>query len=48
MAHMRELGMDSIKFWAQWRWIHREPDSFHFDTLDKLMDLAQKHELNAK
>jgi len=45
MAHMRELGMDSIKFWAQWRWIHREPNSFHFDTLDELMDLAQKHEL---
>ena len=35
MAHMRELGMDSIKFWAQWRWIHREQDSFTFDTLDR-------------
>jgi len=45
MAHMRELGMDSIKFWAQWRWIHREQDAFYFDTLDELMDLAQKHEL---
>jgi len=45
MAQMRELGMDAIKFWAQWRWIHREQDVFHFDTLDELMDLAQKHGL---
>jgi len=24
MRHMRDLGMDSIKFWAQWRWMHRD------------------------
>ena len=45
MAHMREIGFDSIKFWAQWRWIQREKDSFYFDTLDELMDLAEKHGL---
>lgn len=38
---MQELGFNSVKYWVQWRWSHRDPNRFVFDDLDHLMDLAQ-------
>lgn len=45
LENMKKLGMNSVKFWVQWRWSHRENDNFYFDDLDELMDLAAKYGL---
>lgn len=42
---MRELGLNSVKFWVQWRWSHRQERRFYFDDLDRLMDLAARERL---
>jgi beta-galactosidase len=42
---MRELGFNSVKYWAQWRWSHKQDGSFDFSDLDVLMDLAQANHL---
>ncbi len=42
---MEELGFNAVKYWVQWRWSQRREGSFHFDDLDRLMDLAAKHRL---
>jgi beta-galactosidase len=44
-AHMRELGLTDVKLWVQWRWSQREPDTFIFDDVDHLMDMAAEHQL---
>ncbi len=45
LRRMRELGMESVKFWVQWRWSHRAPGTCDFNDLDQLMDLAAEHRL---
>lgn len=45
LDRIRSLGMNSVKYWVQWRWSHREPDRFEFGDLDELMDLAHAREL---
>jgi beta-galactosidase len=45
LDRMKELGFNSIKYWAQWRWNHPAENEFYWDDLDRLMDLAQKHGL---
>ena len=45
LANMRALGMDTVKFWVQWRWSHRTEQAFYFDDLDRLMDLAAQNGL---
>jgi beta-galactosidase len=45
LRRMRELGFTDVKYWAQWRWSHREPERFVWDDLDRLMDLAQANGL---
>ncbi len=40
MANMKELGFNTVKLWAVWNWIEREPGIFQFDDLDELMDLS--------
>jgi hypothetical protein len=45
LERMKELGFNSIKYWAQWRWNHPAEDEFYWDDLDRLMDLADKHGL---
>lgn len=42
---MRELGMNAVKLWVQWRWSHRRGDRFQFDDVDRLMDLAAENRL---
>jgi len=43
---MRDLGFNQVKYFLQWRWSHRAPDRFHWDDLDRLMDLAGEHGLD--
>ena len=42
---MSSLGMNTVKFWAQWRWSHRAEDKFYFDDLDRLMDLSASNNM---
>jgi beta-galactosidase len=42
---MKALGFNTVKYWVQWRWSHREGDHFVFDDLDQLMDLAKANGL---
>ena len=37
---MRDLGFNAVKCLLEWRWSHRAPDRYHFDDLDRLMNLA--------
>lgn len=45
LKHMKDMGFNTIKYWVQWRWSHREPDSFYFEDLDNLMELAHQNGL---
>ncbi|MEE4194255.1 MAG: beta-galactosidase, partial [Anaerolineae bacterium] len=45
LKKMRYLGFNTVKYWVQWRWSHRQPDSFFFTDLDELMHLASKNDL---
>jgi beta-galactosidase len=45
LGRMAELGFNTVKFWAQWRWNHPAEDQFYWDDLDELMDLSEKHGL---
>ncbi len=45
LGHMAELGFNTVKYWLQWRWNHPEEEQFYFDDIDRLMDLARKHDL---
>ena len=45
LKHIKDLGMNSVKFFVQWRWSHRDENSFYFDDLDTLMDIAHKNNL---
>jgi CheY-like chemotaxis protein len=42
MKNMKELGFNTVKLWAVWNWIEREPGVFTFGDLDELLDLADK------
>jgi beta-galactosidase len=40
LDQLKAHGMNVIKIWAQWRWSQPEENTFYFDDLDRLMDLA--------
>ncbi len=46
LRRMAGSGFNAVKFFAQWRWIHRKPDEFYFEDLDELMDLAAENGLS--
>ncbi len=46
LRRMAESGFNAVKFFAQWRWIHRKPDEFYFEDLDELMNLAAENSLS--
>ncbi|MFA7371936.1 MAG: alpha-amylase family protein [bacterium] len=45
LQRISECGFNMVKFWAQWRWVHRKPETFFFDDLDELMALADEYKL---
>lgn len=45
LKRMADLGFNTVKFWAQWRWNHPAEDRFYWDDLDRLMDLSEQHGL---
>ena len=46
LARIRELGMNCVKFWVQWRWAHREDGTCDFSDLQRLCDLAHANGLD--
>jgi len=45
LDHMAALGFTMVKYWLQWRWNHPNEDTFYFDDVDRLMDLAAERNL---
>lgn len=45
LENMKKNGFNSVKFWVQWGWTHRDENEFYFDDIDRLMDLAYKNGL---
>jgi beta-galactosidase len=39
------LGLNTIKYWVQWRWNNPAEDTYYFEDIDRLMDLAEKNNL---
>ena len=46
IANIKALGMDTIRFWALWKWAEPCPGKFYFEDLHALIQLAQKHDLD--
>ncbi|MFW5712089.1 MAG: beta-galactosidase [Spirochaetota bacterium] len=42
---MRRKGFNTVKQWAVWNWIEREPGVYNFDDLDELVELAARNGL---
>ncbi|MBC8401121.1 MAG: beta-galactosidase [Candidatus Marinimicrobia bacterium] len=40
-----DLGMNTVKYWVQWRWNNPRENEFYFDDIDRLMDLAAENRL---
>ena len=45
LKNMADLGFNTVKFWAQWRWNHPAENRFFFDDIDRLMDIAHRNKL---
>src|SRR5512135_85645 len=45
LATMASLGLNTVKFWVQWRWNAPAEGEYSFDDIDALMDLAQRNRL---
>lgn len=45
LRNIAELGLNTVKFWVQWRWNNPSEGEFYFGDIDELMDLAQKYNL---
>ena len=45
LKNMKAMGLNSVKFWVQWRWTHRGTNDFYYEDIDCLMDLAAKNGL---
>jgi len=45
IAHMKELNFNTIKLWAVWNWIEREPGVYDFSELDELVEICAKYGL---
>jgi hypothetical protein len=46
LAHIRELGMDAVRFWLFWPWVEREKGDFHLSDIEQLFDLAAENDLS--
>lgn len=46
LEHIKGLGFNTVKLWAVWNWIEREPGQFDFSELDELTALCREFGLN--
>ena len=42
LREMKKQGMNTVRLWAMWSWIHRHDDNFDFSELDSLMGLCDE------
>lgn len=47
LREMKRQGMNTVRLWAMWSWIHTSGDTFDFSHLDRLMDLCRQIGLKA-
>jgi beta-galactosidase len=45
LANIARLGLNTVKFWVQWRWNNPDEGRYMFDDIDRLMDIADKNHL---
>jgi len=45
LANIARLGLNTVKFWVQWRWNNPDEGQYMFDDIDRLMDIAEKNRL---
>jgi beta-galactosidase len=45
LANIARLGLNTVKFWVQWRWNNPEEGRYMFDDIDRLMDIAGRNNL---
>ncbi|MDO8684882.1 MAG: beta-galactosidase [Armatimonadota bacterium] len=45
LSQIADAGFNIVKVWANWSWIHRDENTFDFDDLDRILDLAEKRNL---
>ena len=46
LCHIKALGFNTVKLWAVWNWIEREPGVLSFADLDELVEICGELELN--
>ena len=42
LEQIAKLGMNTVKFWVQWRWNHPAEGRFYFDDIDRLVAALEK------
>ena len=47
LREMKAQGMNTVRLWAMWSWIHTSERSFDFAELDRLMELCREIGLKA-
>ena len=45
LKNIKANGFNTVKFWVQWGWTHRDENEFYFADIDRLMDLAYENGL---
>lgn len=46
IARIKKMGMDTIRFWALWKWAEPVPGKFYFEDLHALIRLAREQGLD--
>lgn len=45
LANIAALGLNTVKFWVQWRWNNPDEGRYMFDDIDRLMEIADRNKL---
>lgn len=46
LRNIAQSGLNTVKFWVQWRWNNPEEGEYDFSDIDRLMDLAAESRLH--
>ena len=46
IANIKSMGMDTIRYWAMWRWAEPRPGTYYFDDLHELVQIAARNDLD--
>jgi beta-galactosidase len=45
LANIARSGLNTVKFWVQWRWNNPDEGRYMFDDIDRLMEISEKNHL---